>query len=234
MNRPWGLMQFTQKAEYRAIEEDYLLLMETDHLMLKPMPNTATPTTPVGFGFYYMTYKYDSKKLRPVIAKYHDPEQIDNVGPSPLIIHKPLLSSVVRPWWELCLTLKADRAADAAFGWVLEMWGWAIGTARLGIRHTVLQEFQAEPTGEGIDSVGRYYLYHYTFDLASCASPTPSWAPPCASPVWKFSKRSFGARYPPRALPPPPDAARKSTVAFTRLMNEAMGAVEPWAAAPLP
>ena len=39
------------------------------------MPNTATPTRPVAFGFYYMTHKYDSKKLYPAVAKYFDPDR---------------------------------------------------------------------------------------------------------------------------------------------------------------
>ena len=62
--------------------------------MLSPLPNTATETKPVGFGFYYMTYKYDPPKLRPVVQKYHDPDGVDAVGPSPVIIHKRQLVEV--------------------------------------------------------------------------------------------------------------------------------------------
>lgn len=72
----------------QRIEEQYLFIMETDHIILKPFRNTAMPTRPVAFGFYYMTHKYDSPKLYPAAAKYFDPDKIDPVGPSPLIIEK--------------------------------------------------------------------------------------------------------------------------------------------------
>ena len=74
MNRPWGLRQFLEHPAYARIPESYLFIVETDHLLLRPPPNRATEATPVGFGFYYMTYKYDPPKLRPVVAKYHDPD----------------------------------------------------------------------------------------------------------------------------------------------------------------
>ena len=95
MNRPWGVRQFTTLAAYANISEQYIMLAETDHLLLQPLPNMATESSPVAFGFYYMTYKYDPPKLRPVVAKYFDPDKVDPVGPSPLIIHKAQLASQV-------------------------------------------------------------------------------------------------------------------------------------------
>ena len=76
MNRPWGLRQLLRHPAFADIAESYLFIVETDHLFLKPVPNMASPTTPVAFGFYYMTYKYDPPKLKPVIARYHDPEKV--------------------------------------------------------------------------------------------------------------------------------------------------------------
>mmetsp|Transcript_38662 Transcript_38662/g.101990 ORF Transcript_38662/g.101990 Transcript_38662/m.101990 type:complete len:201 (-) Transcript_38662:187-789(-) len=190
------------------------MLVETDHLFLKPLPNQATPTTPVGFGFYYMTYKYDPPKLRPVIAKYHDPTQVDPVGPSPVIIHKDLLARLVDPWWELCLELKRDPEANRAFGWVLEMWGWALSAAKAGVRHLVVPELQAEPGGVGIAPIDRYYLYHYTFDLDMGGG-------------WKWSKRQYMSRYPPE-IRPPPRHAQRSSIKFVQMMNQAMAALTPW------
>ena len=102
----------------QAIEEDYLFIMETDHLMLQPVPNTATPTQPIGFGFYYMTHRYDSKKLYPAVKKYFDPDKLDPVAPSPMIIQKDCLKRLVPPWWQLTLRMKRDPPTDAALGWV--------------------------------------------------------------------------------------------------------------------
>ena len=220
MNRPWGLRQFTRLREFAQIREDYLFIVETDHLLLRPLPNEASPTRPVGFGFYYMTYRYDPPKLRPVIARYHDPEQVDAVGPSPVIIHKQQLVSLVDSWWQMCLTLKRDSQADRAFGWVLEMWGYALASARLGIRHKIERSLQAEPGGAGIRNLDAYYIYHYTFDLdikASFLSRSP----------WAWSKRRFMSGYPP-LLTPPPNAAQRSTHTFVRMMNEGIVASKPW------
>ena len=57
------------------------------------------------------------------------------------------------------------------------MWGWALATARLGIRHTVVPELQAEPGGDGIRDLSRFFIYHYTFDLGQ------------AGGSWRWSKR---------------------------------------------
>lgn len=163
-----------------------------------------------------MTYRYDPPKLRPVIAKYFDPLNVDPVGPSPIIIHKDLLTKVVDPWWKLCLELKRDPDANRVFGWVLEMWGWALATARLGVKHKVVSELQAEPGGLGIPSIDNYYLYHYTFDLDTRAG-------------WMWSKRHFMGQYPPR-ISEPPKKVTASTRRFVQMMNEAMDdpSNQPW------
>jgi hypothetical protein len=219
MNRPWGLKQFVAMPAYAAIEEDYLFLTEPDHLLLRPIPNHATPTTPLGFGFYYMTYKYDPPKLKPVISKYHDPDKVDPVGPSPVLISKTQLQGMVEPWWRLCIELKRDPKADKAFGWVLEMWGYALAAAKLGIRHRIIPELQAEPGGDGIreDELRRFYIYHYTFDLKTKRGGYFSKA------YYEWSKRKFMGRYP-TLLEEPPSSARASSRTFVSMMNEAMQA----------
>ena len=265
MNRPWGLRQFVSHPAFAHIEEEYIFIVETDHLLLRPLPNQATEASPVGFGFYYMTYRYappsspplatchallilpwcrvphpphpllvprvryDPPKLKPVVQKYHDPEGVDPVGPSPVIIHKKMLAKVVDPWWQLCIQLKRDPQADRAFGWVLEMWGWALATARMGIRHTMEPKLQAEPGGPGINNLAEYYIYHYTFDLDMQAT-SPSCRLLQACEKWFWSKRRFMGNYPPRLTPPPHNAARSSHT-FAKMMNEGMDSVQPWAPA---
>ena len=227
MNRPWGLRQFVRHPAFATIKEEYLFIVETDHLLLKPLKNSATDNKPIGFGFYYMTYKYDPPKLRPVIAKYHDPEKVDAVGPSPVVISKATLAKLVDPWWEMCLTLKRDRQADAAFGWVLEMWGYALTAARMGIRHTVMQTLQAEPGGVGIPSLDPYYIYHYTFDL-DLQTRTDIFGRGKRE-HWGWSKRRFMGNYPPR-LDPPKQGVSSSVTRFAQIMNGAIDAIRPWAA----
>ena len=58
MNRPWGVVQMVKSAHWREkIPEEYVMLIETDHMMMMPPPNRATAEKPVGFGFYYMIGK---------------------------------------------------------------------------------------------------------------------------------------------------------------------------------
>ena len=56
---------------------------------------------------------------------------------------------MAQPWLDFSLALKADPEANAALGWVLEMWGYVLAAGSLGIKHTVLENFQIEP-GESI------------------------------------------------------------------------------------
>jgi len=103
------------------------MITETDHMFMRPPKNVATEEKPVGFGFYYMIST--DPKLLPVVKKFLKPEidvhTVDAVGPSPLIIHKPMLERVAEPWWELSLKVKADAAANRVFGGVFEGGGWA-------------------------------------------------------------------------------------------------------------
>ena len=69
-------------------------IAETDHLMLRPMPNLATPTTPAGFNFGYMVAAGQANivnKFVPGLGGKTDP-----VGPSPVIIHVDQLKKVAR------------------------------------------------------------------------------------------------------------------------------------------
>ena len=36
------------------ITEEYVYIAETDHILLRPLPNLATPTVPAAFNFGYM------------------------------------------------------------------------------------------------------------------------------------------------------------------------------------
>ena len=143
MNRPWSLRQYFASNEAASLYEDYLFVMETDHLLLRPPRNRATEASPVAFGFYYMTYKYDARKLGPVIRRWHDPDDVDPVGPSPLIVHKvrlprralcrrhvqdtsatrprhsprrlpqAQLRGLIEPWWRPEVAERSQRGAES-------------------------------------------------------------------------------------------------------------------------
>jgi hypothetical protein len=86
LNRPFALMQFMEQVDtlfaiyatplslnshrrpgvqvtehvtpsQAQIKEDYILMAEPDHLMMKPIPNLATPEKPAAFPFFYINTK---------------------------------------------------------------------------------------------------------------------------------------------------------------------------------
>ena len=64
-----------------------MLVCETDHLLLRPMPNLATETEAVGYPFHYML-PTRSAKTRDLVRRFAGSDAaaaaVQQVGPSPL------------------------------------------------------------------------------------------------------------------------------------------------------
>ena len=188
MNRPHGVTQLLAKLQAGAPElahltEQYVLIAETDHVFIREPKNMATPRKPACFPFGYMNAK--AKELRPIVQRFvDDPDVVDPCGPSPVLIHLPLLRKLTPEWLDLSFVLKRDAEADKVFGWVLEMWGYTLAATRLGIRHYVWNSLQAEPSALWhSDLDGDPHIYHYTFGLEYTADGAPgSTAPTDARP----------------------------------------------------
>jgi hypothetical protein len=224
MNRPWGVVQLVESEHFRSkIAEEYIFVIETDHMIMSPPENTAKPDRPVGFGFYYMLGT--DPKLRPVVQKFLapgiEPETVDAVGPSPIIIHKPLLARVAKPWWEMSQRMQHDRDAQVIFGWVLEMWGYNLAVRNLGIRHEVSKDIQVEPQGEGTDDMDKKSIYHYTFGL----TPKP---PYVGARTWRLDKRQYYGGYPSDHLAMPPACTARSGFIIASMWNEAAQNIPGW------
>ena len=125
---------------------EYLLILETDHVIMNPIPNLATPTTPAGFIFGYM---YANPSQDYVIKKYWpsgSSADLDPVGPSPVLIHRDQLARIYPRWLDFSLDLRSNGDAEKVIqGWVQEMWGYSIAAASLGIKHKLVKDFQVEP-----------------------------------------------------------------------------------------
>ena len=133
INRPWTMLKFINMPEFQQrIKEDYVYIAETDHLILNDIPNRATPELNVAFFFPYMS-PVPAEQSR-VVKRYYDGDHlsVQPIGPSPAILHVDMLKKVTPLWYDLSVKLKADRDADRAFGWVLEMWGYSLAAARVG------------------------------------------------------------------------------------------------------
>ncbi|KAK3252117.1 hypothetical protein CYMTET_29069 [Cymbomonas tetramitiformis] len=232
LNRPHSVLQFVRDTfAFNNIKEDYIFFVETDHVFLRDIPNLATPDTPVGYPFGYMrpSPSYDAyvKKLWPN-GSWNMTQQI---GPSPLIIYKDLLVKVAEPWSDFAKQLKADPGTSRVFGWVLEMWGYAIAAASVGIRHKLIAEFQCEPgTASRLDAgyLQKYYIHHYTYGSEYTMNGANMMN---TIGEWSLDKRHYGGSYPPRNLKGPPRAAAERNYAalwLTNAWNEAMDGIEDW------
>ncbi|KAL1524994.1 hypothetical protein AB1Y20_019870 [Prymnesium parvum] len=222
MNRPWGVLQLIESDHWRnSIPEEWVMLAETDHMIMAPPPNDATEERPVGFKFYYMTAM--DPKLMPVVQKFLapgiDPSTVDQAGPSPIIIHKPLLAKIARPWWDMSIRMKKDSDANRVFGWVLEMWGYNLAARNMGIRHLDWQDLQVEPQGSGTDDMDSKYIYHYTFGL-HVDGP--------GGTAWSLDKRRYFGSYPSDHIELPPRCSSKSGFIYAGMLNEAAQNIAGW------
>lgn len=149
-----------------------------------------------------------------------DPLTVQPVGPSPALMHVNSLKRLTPLWLNLSVELKADPEADAAFGWVLEMWGYSLACANLGIQNFVWQQLQIEPSATWHQNltVEDPYIYHYTFGVEYTADGVPVVG---AVGEWSLDKRHYFGGYPPKALEPPPECARECAWVWWRAFNEA-------------
>ncbi|WMV58763.1 hypothetical protein MTR67_052148 [Solanum verrucosum] len=174
LNRPWAFVQWLEKA---TIEEEYILMAEPDHIFLNPLPNLAYGDYPVAFPFFYMKPAEHEEIIRKFFPKENGPvTNVDPIGNSPVIIKKNLLEQVATTWMNISLRMKHDEETDKTFGWVLEMYAYAIASALHGVQHILRKDFMLQ--GE--------LTYGKIGD-------------------WRFNKRSYIKGPPPKnlSLPPP-------------------------------
>ena len=225
INRPASLVEMLKRPEWRTrIREQYVMIAETDHLLRRDIPNRATPALNVAFFFPYMSPV--PKRQTNVIKRYFDgdPKTVQPVGPSPALMHVDNLVRLAPVWFDLSVDLKHDAEADSAFGWVLEMWGYSLASARLGIKHFVWQQLQIEPSASWHQDVSSEapYIYHYTFGVEYSSEGFPM---PGAVGEWSLDKRHYFGAYPPRNLDPPPRCAKECAWVWWRMFNEATEAL---------
>ncbi|KAG2674699.1 hypothetical protein I3760_13G150000 [Carya illinoinensis] len=159
LNRPWAFVQWLEKA---TIEEEYILMAEPDHIFLKPLPNLADGIQPAGYPFFYIKPTEHEKILRKFYPKGNGPvTDIDPIGNSPVIIKKSLLEEIAPTWVNVSLRMKDDPETDKTFGWVLEMYAYAVASALHGVRHILRKDFMLQPPWDL--EVGKNFIIHYTY-----------------------------------------------------------------------
>ena len=112
LNRPYSVVQFIERNGFERISESYVYIAETDHVLMRPLPNLATAERAAAFGFGYMHAGMQHQGLLDRFAPGVRFSQVQPVGPSPLIIHSDALKRVAPKWLNMSLRLKLDREAD--------------------------------------------------------------------------------------------------------------------------
>ncbi|KAG0483665.1 hypothetical protein HPP92_011749 [Vanilla planifolia] len=221
LNRPWAFVQWLEKAK---IEEDYILMAEPDHIFVNPLPNLSRGNNPAAFPFFYIKPTENKKVVRKYYPEHKGPvTNIDPIGNSPVIIKKSQLEKIAPTWMNVSLKMKEDPETDKAFGWVLEMYAYAIASALHGVSHILRKDFMIQPPWDL--KVGNTFIIHYTYgcDYSSKGELTYG-----KVGEWRFDKRSYLQGPPPRNLSLPPPGVPQSVVVLVKSVNEATANIPGW------
>ncbi|KAJ7964988.1 Hydroxyproline O-arabinosyltransferase [Quillaja saponaria] len=220
LNRPWAFVQWLEKA---VIEEEYILMAEPDHAFVNPLPNLAHGTQAAGFPFFYIKPAENEK----IIRKYYPEEgpvtNVDPIGNSPVIIKKSMLEEIAPTWVNVSLQMKDDPETDKAFGWVLEMYAYAVASALHGVRHILRKDFMLQPPWDL--EVGKKFIIHYTYGCDYNLKGELTYG---KIGEWRFDKRSHLSGPPPRNIPLPPPGVPESVVRLVKMVNEATANIPGW------
>ncbi|KAI4996235.1 hypothetical protein ZWY2020_046826 [Hordeum vulgare] len=192
LNMPWAFVQWLQQAK---IEEEYILMAEPDHIFVKPLPNLAFDNDPAAFPFFYITPSEHEK----IIRKYYPEER----GP----ITNTLLEKIAPTWMNMSLQMKEDQETDKAFGWVMEMYAYAIASALRGVQHILRKDFMIQPPFD--KKLGNTFIMHFTYGCDYTLKGVLTYG---KIGEWRFDKRSYQDRPPPRNLTLPPLGVPESVV----------------------
>ncbi|KAH6759822.1 Hyp O-arabinosyltransferase-like protein [Perilla frutescens var. hirtella] len=224
LNRPWAFVQWLEKSR---IEEEFILMAEPDHIFLKPLPNLAYEEYPVAFPFFYIKPAENERIIRKFFPEKMGPvTNIDPIGNSPVIIKKDLLEKIAPTWMNVSLKMKNDPETDNTFGWVLEMYAYAVASALHGVQHILRKDFMLQPPWD-LETENKYIL-HYTYGCDYNLKGELTYG---KIGEWRFDKRSFLRAPPPRNLSMPPPGVPESVATLVRLVNEATANLPNWGTA---
>lgn len=221
LNRPWAFVQWLEKAK---IEEDYILMAEPDHVFVNPLPNLSRDSYPAAFPFFYIKPSEHEQIIRKYFPEEKGPlTNIDPIGNSPVIILKSQLEKIAPTWMNISLKMKDDPETDKAFGWVLEMYGYAVASALHGVQHILRKDFMIQPPWDL--KVGKSFIIHYTYGCDYSLKGELTYG---KIGEWRFDKRSHLRGPPPRNLSMPPPGVPESVVTLVKAVNEASANIPGW------
>ncbi|KAL3609241.1 hypothetical protein D5086_000261 [Populus alba] len=216
LNRPWAFVQWLEKA---SIEEEYILMAEPDHVFINPLPNLARGGLPAAFPFFYIK----PADHESIIRKYYPEEKgpvtnVDPIGNSPVIIKKELLERIAPTWMNISLKMKKDQETDKAFGWVLEMYAYAVASALHDVQHILRKDFMVQPPWDL--ATGKNFIIHYTYGCDYNLKGELTYG---KIGQWRFDKRSYLGGPMPRNLALPPRGVPESVSSYLALLKADIG-----------
>ncbi|KAJ4769318.1 hypothetical protein LUZ62_053575 [Rhynchospora pubera] len=221
LNRPWAFVQWLKNAK---IEEDYILMAEPDHVYIRPLPNLSRGDNPAAFPFFYITPTQHEKIIRKFYPEEKGPvSNIDPIGNSPVIIKKSMLEKIAPTWMNVSIKMKEDEETDKAFGWVLEMYAYAVASALHGVQHILRKDFMIQPPWDL--KLGNSYIIHFTYGCDYSMKGELTYG---KIGEWRFDKRSYLSGPPPRNLTLPPPGVPESVVTLVKMVNEASANIPGW------
>ncbi|KAK9735947.1 hypothetical protein RND81_04G240000 [Saponaria officinalis] len=219
LNRPWAFVQWLANA---TIEEEYVLMAEPDHIFVKPLPNLSKGNYPAAYPFFYIKPAENEN----IIRKFYPRgliSDVDPIGNSPVIISKSLLKEIAPTWMNVSLRIKYDTEADAKFGWVQEMYAYAIASALHGVKHSLHKNFMVQPPFDRV--LGNSYIIHYTYGNEYSLKGELMYG---KIGEWRFEKRMYLTQPPPRNLTLPPPGVPETVVRLVKMLNEASANIPGW------
>ncbi|XP_076949141.1 hydroxyproline O-arabinosyltransferase RDN2-like [Bidens hawaiensis] len=221
LNRPWAFVQWLKMA---TIEEEYIFMAEPDHLFVNPLPNLAQGIVPVAFPFNYIEPEENEKIIRKYFPNEYGPvTNIDPIGNSPVIIRKDVLEKITPTWMNVSLRMKYDPETDKSFGWVLEMYGYAVASALHCVKHILREDFIFQPPFA--PKIGKAFIIHYTY---GCDYNMKGELTVGKIGEWRFDKRSHLDGPIPRNIPMPPPGVPETVVTLVKMLNEATANLPNW------
>eukprot|EP00884_Botryococcus_braunii_P021976 jgi/Botrbrau1/8462/Bobra.0237s0079.1 len=226
LNRPWAFVQWVREAN---IPEKYVLMSEPDHIWLKPMPNLMVDDRPAAFPFFYI--EPSKKEFRHITEKFTGPltlkqaEMIAPIGNAPTMMTFQQLARVAETWMNVSHAIFDDEEAHKEWGWVLEMYGFTIGCYNVGIGKIDLHlKMMCQPPWD--KDMDPYYILHYTYGMDYTLDGVFT---PGKFGEWRFDKRTYASRPPPRNLSQPPKNMKNDLVRYLiNAINEASAAIPGW------
>ncbi|KAK9833448.1 hypothetical protein WJX81_006347 [Elliptochloris bilobata] len=226
LNRPFAFVQWLAQAD---IPEKYVLMSEPDHVWLRPMPNLMAGERMAAFPFFYIEpakpeFKHITEKFTGPLLR-RQAEAISPMGNAPTLMAMRDLRKVAPLWVNVSRAIFDDKEAHEKWGWVLEMYGFTIACHMARIQPARLHiKMMSQPPWD--TRLWPSYLLHYTYgmDYTLEGQFTPG-----KIGAWRFDKRSYAGKPPPRKLGEPPKGmTNELTRHLIHAINEATEAIPGW------